>query len=306
VAQGEGRKWLKYGCLGCTGCLGLVLLVAAFVVATAWSRARSERVEERVLTHAPATPAAPANSETDRAQPTAPGRVVLDLSDAEFHIEPGRAGEPVHVEATFDENSFSLDEASEGAEGGPWTYRVGFRRTRPSSWWLDALQQAFSRGRPSVRVFLPPDVPIALEAGIQRGGAIVELGGLHLTSVDLDVSMGGLELSVGEPTREPIERFAAKLSMGGGEFRSLGNASPRQLGIEYSMGGMMLDLRGGWRTDSEITLRGSMGGAQVELPRDVRVEGVPDRTFPPPDNAEVPVPTLRFTTSSQMGEVEFD
>jgi hypothetical protein len=147
---------------------------------------------------------------------------------------------------------------------------------------------------------------MTLEAAIAQGGASVELGGLSLTSADFDVSMGGLELSVGEPTRAPMERFRAKLSMGGGEIRSLGNASPRELSVEYSMGGLLLDLTGGWRTDSEITLRGSMGGAQVELPRDVRVEGVPDRTFPLPEKTEVPVPTLRFTTSSQMGEVEFD
>jgi hypothetical protein len=299
MADGEGRKWLKVGCFGCAGCLGLVLLVVVFVVATAWGRARSQQVGERVLTHAPAPAETPGPREGG-------GRVVLDLRDAEFDVAPGRAGEPIRVEATFDEKAFALDETSEGAAGEPWTYKVGFRRTRPSSWWLDALQQVFAGQRPRVRVLLPPDVPIALEAVIAQGGASVELGGLHLTSADFDVAMGGLELSVREPLREPMERFTAKLSMGGGEIRSLGNASPRQISIEYSMGGLSLDLEGGWRTDSEITLRGSMGGADVRLPRDVRVEGVPGKTVPPPANAEIPLPTLRFTTSSEMGEVDFN
>jgi hypothetical protein len=293
MASGEARKWLKYGCLGCAGCLGLILLVVALVVATAWSRARSEKVGERVLTHA----TAPASS--------APGKVVLELRDGEFHVEPARAGEPLRVEATYDENSFRLVESSEGAEGGPWTYRVGFERTRMSSWWLDALQQAFSSGRPKVRVLLPLDVPIELDMTIERGGAEVELGGLRVKSMALQASMGGLDLSVGEPLPEPMERFEAKLSMGGGEISSLGNASPRVVHVEYSMGGLSLDLNGAWRTDSEITLRGSMGGADVRLPDDVRVEGVPDRPLEPPATDELHVPTLRFTSSSQMGEVQF-
>jgi hypothetical protein len=68
---------------------------------------------------------------------------------------------------------------------------------------------------------------------------------------------------------------------------------------------MELDLRGEWRADAEISLRGGMGGAEVRLPPDVRVEGVPGRPLQAPSDDELKRPTLRFTSTSQMGGVEF-
>ena len=36
MAEGSGKKWLKYGCLGCVGVIGLVALSGACVVGVAW------------------------------------------------------------------------------------------------------------------------------------------------------------------------------------------------------------------------------------------------------------------------------
>jgi hypothetical protein len=112
-------------------------------------------------------------------------------------------------------------------------------------------------------------------------------------------------VSVGQPLAEPMERLELAASMGGGEFRSLGNASPRILDVSTSMGGMELDLTGAWRADAAISVVGNMGGAEVRLPKDVRIEGVPGRALEAPQTGEIRIPTLRFSTSSAMGNVEF-
>lgn len=316
MAEGDAKRWFKIGCFSCLGCLGLCVVIVALFVGAAWIRARSEKVEERVLTHAtppsslppapPAPPKAPAEGGTIE-EPTskAAGTVVLNLSGAEFHLEPGTPGTPIRVEASYDRASYSLEESSEEAKDGAWTYQVVFRRTTASSWMVDALSGIFSGTKPSLRIYLPPDVPLALEMEIERGGMEAEIGGLHLTSGKVHVSMAGLQLKVSEPLAEPMERLEVKSEMGGAEFRSLGNASPRVLDVSFSMGGMQLDLGGSWRADSDISIQGSMGGGEVRLPKHVRIEGVKGRGFEAPQEGELKVPTLRFKSSSGMKNVEF-
>lgn len=310
MAEGDAKRWFKYGCFGCLGVVGLVVVLAAIALGTAWMRARSEKVESRALSHAaPAAATLPAPTPQGPA-PTpaagARGRVVLDLNGAEFHVRPGAAGEPIRVEATYDTASYVLEEFTEDAADGTWTYRVEFRRLGASSGFGDVLRRIFSKSRPSVTVILPRELPIALEATVEQGGLEGELGGLHLTSAVVHASMGGVEIRVSEPLARPMDRLEIRTSMGGGSFRSVGNASPRVLDVEYSMGGMDLDLTGAWAADSAISLRGSMGGAHVRLPRDVRVEGVPASAFAPPPTGELRVPLLRFEASSAMGDVKFD
>ena len=79
----------------------------------------------------------------------------------------------------------------------------------------------------------------------------------------------------------------------------------RVLDVDLSMGGFKLDLSGEWVTDSEISIDSSMGGGLVVLPRDVFIEGVESRrALRPGEEPEVARPTLRFTTSSSMGDLQ--
>ena len=106
----SGKGWLKYGCLGCLGFVAVVVLAVGIVVGVAARSARSEVVAEDVIT--PELPAAPEVTLTgegpDLAQAQAiiesgaVGRVVLDLSGAEFEIDSARPGEPLSVDASYD------------------------------------------------------------------------------------------------------------------------------------------------------------------------------------------------------------
>jgi len=148
---------------------------------------------------------------------------------------------------------------------------------------------------------------VALDIDVKQGGFDGELGGLWITSADIDYGMGGFTLSVNEPLREPMQSLKVKGSMGGFEGKHLGNASPRAVDVDCSMGGAELDLRGLWRQDCDLRLNASLGGMEVRLPEGVRVEGLAD-----PDSArilaradsEVPLPVLRFASTSSMGEIE--
>lgn len=303
-----GRSCLKTGCLVMVGCLGLGIMIVALVVGLAWMKATSSQPESQVLSRPiPEPPPVPPSSLSAdlpaAGAPPAGGRVVLDLSEAEFLIEPGPPGDPIRVEASYDRASSALEETFEPGDAGTWTYTVRFQRNLG---FLAKLFEGMAGKSPKVRVLIPPDVPIDLDMNLGEGEAHVRLGGLWLTTAELEFAMGGVDLSIDEPLREPIESLSIKASMGGGNFRSLGNASPKRLDVDVSMGGMNLDLTGRWLRDAEIQIRQSMGGAGVKLPDDVVIEGIDHPRAMRQSSQEIPLPVLRFSVSSEMGEVEFN
>ncbi len=289
----------KYGCLGCLGIVAVVMVAVAVVMGMAWVGVENEAVEDRVL--APAIPSA-----LDAPEGTAGGRIVLNVREAELNVEAAAPGEPMRVEARYDTNSFSLEEKLEpgSGDGEPWTYELTFDREGRSGV-ISGLRKLFGGETPKLTVYIPSDVPLQLDLDMREGGAQVELGGLWVTSADINLEMGGLELSVSEPLREPMEHLVIQCAMGGASMSHIGNASPRRLEVSYRMGGMELDLRGQWVADAEIDISGSMGGGEVRLPKDVVIEGIRLGAFEAPSDPELKPPTLTFSTNSTMGDLHF-
>jgi hypothetical protein len=229
--------------------------------------------------------------------------VILDLSQASFYIEPGQPGDPLRVEASYDSDYYLLEERFEEAGTEPWSYRIRFKRSAPSSI-ITRISELISGSSPEVRIFLPVDVPLDLDLTLMQGGTEAELGGLWLRSAELEFGMGGMNLEIDEPLREPLESLAIDGRMGGANFRGLGNASPRRLEVDYSMGGMHIDLRGRWVADSLISITNRMGGGAITLPDGVIIEGLGEGRDGPRGDAGADAPTLTFELSSDMGELE--
>jgi hypothetical protein len=284
----------------------------------AWQQVESQEVKEEVLTHelpltAPAEgtpgtddPAAPDDVEMrtetlERGRPGT-GRVILDLRNGGFYILPTQPGEPLRVEATYDVNSYQLVEGFEEGQDGTWTYSVSFQRT--GGMMMALLGQLFGGAEPEVYVYLPPDAPLALEVKMREGGSQIDLGGLWLTSAEIDFARSGFDFDVSEPLKEPMDSLTLNGSMGGANLEGIGNASPRKLDVNLRMGGMNLDLRGQWMQDSDIRIEWNMAGANVVLPPNATIEGVEGHTGAAP-GGEVPLPTLRFELSGKMDDIQF-
>lgn len=296
MAEG-GRKWLAYGCFGCLGVLGIVIVLAVGMFLAGKSAVNSEQVSEQTL-EPDLTRAVAA------AQPAGKGgRVRLDLSDGEFHVQPARAGEPLRIEARYDSNSYELLEVLD-TEGEGWSYEVTFGRT--SSGMMNMLRQALGGSSPRVDVYLPQDVRLDLELEIAQGGAQVELGGLWLTTAELEFNQGGFQLEIGEPLRQPMERLTIHGSMGGFSASKLGNASPRELDIDFRMGGMDVDLRGHWVQDADVSISFGMGGGNVRLPKDVEIVGLAGDRVVARRDPEIKAPILTFSVSGDLDNLEFN
>lgn len=307
--SGLGRV-VKLGCFGCLAVAVMAAVAAAVLTGIAWRQAETEDIEERDLSRAvgvePAEEGLGSEDvplELGAEEPA--GRVVLDLRHTTFEIGPGAAGEPVRVRATYDTNTYELSERFQVDEAtGSWTYEVGFRRTS-ASFLVAVIKQLFSGSRPRVAVSLPPDVPYDLELHSAQGGGEVELGGLWLTSAEIDFQQGGGWVGFSEPLLEPVESLALRFTQGGGEIEGVGNASPRELNVSFAMGGGDVDLRGAWQRDADVTIGLKMGGASVWLPDNAEVRGIDRSGLRAPRAGEVPQPVLTVSTSSRFGEVEY-
>jgi hypothetical protein len=312
-----GKIWLKYGCIGCAGIIGFLILAAGGLAGIAFLQVGSEEVvDQDVVPELPAFPASgvaaagtPELEDPGEIPPPGSvaagvrGKVVLDLAHAEFQVVPGEPGEKLRVHAKYDKKVYELEEILETHEDSSWTYRVNFHQTGGGI--MTALKEMFGGTKPEVRIVLPVDVPLDLDTRTQQGAMIIDLGGLWLRRADFNFQQGGFELSVSEPLREPMEAMSIDGSMGGLVTAGLGNASPRRLECDFSMGGLVLDLRGPWARDAEISIAQSMGGGAIRLPRNVILQGIPGRQADAAADAELKPPTLRFTVSSSMGELEY-
>lgn len=297
----SASTWLRYGCFGCLGVVVLVLLVGGGVVGVAFVQVRSEKVEDRSVRRQ--VPGVRTAREPGSEPPATAGRVRIDVSGVEqWRLEPAPPGEPIRILARYDEKSYELVERFEEADDGSWTHDVEFRRT--SGYVLAALKAVFGGSSPELRVLLPTDTPIALEVRFGQGGFVADLGGLWLTTADVEFEMGGMELGFDEPTRVPMERLAIEGAMGGMSVHGVGHASPRELDVAYRMGGMELDLGGPWSRDSDVSVRLDMAGGALRLPRGVNVEGIDAAGPRVRENREVGLPTLRFEVSTRRGELE--
>ena len=298
MAESEktGRTWLKYGCFGCLGVIAAVALLVGTLAAVAALKVRSEEVEDRALTQELPAP------DADDVDVASGGRVILELEGGEFHVEPGRPGDPLRIDATYDRGSHELLESFEPDTGDGWTYRVGFHQSVSGA--MSLLKGMFGGTNPKLVILLPTDVPMDLEVR-QSGGALqMELGGLWLKSAELRISKAGGQIAVSEPVRVPLERLVIDAAMTGVQFESLGNASPRKLDVELSMGGFDLDLTGEWLTDAQVSIDSRMSGTAVRLPRGVRIEGLDTGRIGPIEEPEQPLPTLTFTvTTDDRGDL---
>ncbi len=312
-------QWLKYGCLGCLGLIGVAVLCVAVIIGLSYAQVRSEQVEKQAFQQElPLFPTPPVEGR-GAILPTVsePGRVILDmdLANGRVRIRPGEPGQSIRIESELDPKSYQLEGTYERYGEAGWIYRVRMR-PKGATGALSGVRALLGGTVPRVDVLLPPGVPMSVEGEIAKGESNTELGGLWLTSVDLSISKGAHTVAFGRELPAPLERFAIRGGQGALMLQALGNASPREVDVQHSMGALDLDLRGPWRVDSTIRANASMGGFLIQLPEGVRIEGL-DRVSVGMGNADVSslsdrpdpgpdAPTLRFDVRASMGGLHVD
>ena len=335
------RGCFKFGCFGCLGVvalligLPLILGLVGFLMGT--PEPRQEQVQlSQPLPEAPAAggpledpSTAPPLAPPGTAAPTddlgsgdrrildlgsatlAPppaGTIRLDLGMGEFNVLPAAPGEGVRIEGDYDRASFDLEEIFSQDSDGTWEYTIRFENKMSWIRWLWGNEQIDNE----ITIFLPRDHPMAVVGEVDTGRSDLELGGLWLTEVDLQLGTGEHDLRFSEPIREPLERLKVDSGMGEINLTGIGNASPARASLEGSFGEFDVDLQGDWRGDSQIAIGFQFGQCRVRLPEAARIDIQRSsmafgerRLVLPEGQEELPetAPTLALALEGSFGEM---
>ncbi len=291
-ADGEGRGWLKLGCLAVAALLGMLGVGGGIVAVVALRQIGSDAPERQAF-------------EREARAATGGGRLELEVAVARLIVAPAAAGEPIRIEADYDPRRYTLDQQSEEPAAGRWVHRV---RLAPNYSETFALLKLKLGGEPPlIRIALPRDVPLVLTGEVRGAFAAMELGGLRIDTAELTVSGGAVMVSFLTPLAAPMDLLNVTGDKGLVEVTGLGNASPRRAVLGQRLGELDVDLRGAWVRDAEIELNSSMAGGSVWLPHDVVIEGLEDRIGRPRTATDetLPLPRLRLSVSAGSGRMMF-
>jgi hypothetical protein len=308
--------WQKVGLFAGIGCFSFVaLLVVGFAIAVFYARSTladlgdttPTRVE-RAIAIQPPTAEAPAPG-TKPAAATGPMQLIVDLQEGSFDIKPGEPNGRVQVEGRFSEALYELTQETVTQAGVPRT-TIRFRSKAPA--WARMLAGVGNDDQPRLTVLIPPAVPIELSLNVRMGESRIDLGGLTLSDLGLDLSMGNHEVDFRTPVVDGVTRLRLSARMGNISVENLGNARAKSVDATGSMGNLTADLGGDWRpgSEAELSFTQSMGEVRVKIPTNVKLEAdVRDadgksRSVPRDgDETQDPkAPVIRMRVSTSMGE----
>jgi hypothetical protein len=238
-------------------------------------------------------------------------KLTLDLQEGTFVIKPGPVGSRVQVEGEYSEALYELTERTDTDGGSPRT-TVRFKSKAPAWARFFAGINNDDSNRPRLTVSLPVGVPIDLSLNLSMGESRIDLGGLTLGELGLDLSMGNHEVDFKEPIVGGMRELRLNARMGNVTVENLGNARAKSIDTSGSMGNVTADLGGEWRpgSEAELSFNQSMGEVRLRVPSSVRLEGnVRDAdgktrniAADSDQTADPKAPLLRVRVSTSMGE----
>jgi len=312
--------WQKAGLFAGVGCLSIVVVViGGLAIAVAIARStiaqlgdpnptRTERTIALPSPQAAAPGAAAPKGSTSKVD--TPLRLTINLEDGNFTIRPGPPGAQVQVEGTYAQGLYELIEDRDDNTGGRTTIR--FRSKAPA--WARLLSGVGTNAgnRPELTVVIPTGVPIDLSLRVGQGESRIDLGGLTLTDLGLEVAMGNHRIDFKEPVVRGLRRARLNASMGNVSIDHLGNARAESIDAAGSMGNLRVDLGGDWpkETETDLSFRHSMGELTLNVPTQVRLEAevsssqgnADNRSADSRETQDPAAPRLRVRVSTSMGD----
>jgi hypothetical protein len=144
------------------------------------------------------------------------------------------------------------------------------------------------------------------------GESRIDLGGLTLQDLGIDLSMGNHRLDFKEPVVGGVRRVRLNVSMGNINIDNLGNTGAEAIEASGNMGNVTADLGGAWQPESkaELNFTQSMGQLTLQVPSSVKLDaniissqgGTPRRPDSTEETKDPKAPTLHLRMETSMGE----
>jgi|SRR5688572_3150299 len=316
--------WQKIGLFAGIGCFSFVaLLVVGFAIAVFYAKSTLANLGDTTPTQversvaiqaqAPTAEAPLPGTKPSGATANEPMQLFVELQEGNFDIKPGEPNGRVQVEGRFSEALYELTQQTETQNGRPRT-TIRFRSKAPA--WarmLAGIGNGNGNGdRPELTLLIPPGVPIDLSLNVSMAESRIDLGGLTLSDLGLDLSMGNHEVDFRQPVVDGITNLRLNTRMGRVSVENLGNARAKSVDASGSMGNLTADLGGDWKpgSEAELSFTYSMGEVRVRVPKTVRLEadvrdseGKAQNVGSDADETKDPkAPVIKVRVSTSMGE----
>ena len=195
----------------------------------------------------------------------------IDMQEGRFEVRPGPPGSELRVDGTYASAYYDLIEDRDEDRDGESHLTIRFRSNRSLPVRLFAGLMGGRRNPNRLTVSIPEDLLIDLDLRFGQGASDVDLGGLRVTALRVDMSMGDHALEFSRPLATEMSEGQLHGQMGEISFVGLGNARAHELDVTTSMGEATVDLDGVWVDDAAVTIRHSMGDLRVNVPNNIRL-----------------------------------
>jgi hypothetical protein len=311
--------WMKAGLFAGAGCLSIVgVIVIGLVVAATVARSRLNQMgdtnpvrSERTIALPAVSPAATPRQGAPPVE-TAPLRLTIDLQEGVFTIRPGAPGSDVQVEGMWAPALYELTQDDQETAGGR-ELTIRFASKGPT--WVRMLGGMFDGQedrQPRVTVVIPRGTPMDLDLSVGLGASRIDLGGLTLGELDLNLAMGEHRVDFTEPLPPGMRRLDLSASMGDVDIEHIGNTRAPIVEASGSMGNLRADLGGAWTpaAAAQVSFAQSMGELTVRVPTSVRLETAfetsmgeaQNRGAGAPETDDPQAALLRMKVATSMGE----
>jgi len=196
--------------------------------------------------------------------------ILVDYAAGRLRVRPAPAGVLYRMDLGYDAGRFEPLAQFDGEAGVVKLGVVAIGRDR-------ATPPVGEPPGQTATLELSPEADLLLEGRLGAADAVLDLTGLRLTELDLTTGASRTTILFQEPN--PVACRRARIAAGAAELtvEGLGNAGCRDIVVEGGVGRATLDFTGAWPVNAQATLKMTIGGVRLLLPRGVGVRLTMDR-----------------------------
>jgi hypothetical protein len=121
------------------------------------------------------------------------------------------------------------------------------------------------------RLGFSPDVPLDMDIKAGAGEGNLDLTGLQLERLNVDMGAGNFDIQFDEPSETNMRRLTINAGAGRIDVDGIGNVSPEEIVVQGGAGDITLDLTGDWSRSADVAITAGVGSLKLRLPADVGV-----------------------------------
>jgi hypothetical protein len=178
-------------------------------------------------------------------------------------VQPAEPGVLYRMRLRYDEETFEPVARYEEAQ-----IDLGLESIRKHIDWPG------SRDSGEMDLSLARNVPMDLDLEFGAVKAVLDLGGLQMTKLDL--STGASESRVRFSQPNPIRMESATFEVGAADFqvRDLGNLNADRITVDAGVGNVVLSFNGKWERDAAVSVDMGLGALELRFPEGLGVRVV--------------------------------